>query len=89
VKSIYEREWRTPNDATDDEANTRVSVTIARDGTVVSARILTPSGDASVDRSVQQTLDRVTFIAPFPDGSTENEKTFIITFNLKSKRMLG
>jgi TonB family protein len=89
VKSIYERNWRTPNDATDEDANTRVSVTIARDGTVISSRILTPSGDASVDRSVQQTLERVTFIAPFPDGSTESEKTFIITFNLKSKRMLG
>ncbi|HAO80004.1 MAG TPA: hypothetical protein DCQ92_13740 [Verrucomicrobia subdivision 3 bacterium] len=89
VKSIYEREWRTPDDAASDDANTRVSVTIARDGTVLSSRMLTPSGDASVDRSVQRTLDRVTFIAPFPDGSKEKEKTFIINFNLKSKRMLG
>ncbi len=36
-----------------------------------------------------RTLDRVTFIAPFPDGSTEKQKTFIINFNLKAKRMLG
>ncbi len=89
LKTIYEREWHTPDDASNDEADTRVSVTIRRDGTVISAHILTPSGDAKVDASVQRTLDRVTFIAPFPDGATENEKEFIITFNLKMKRMLG
>jgi TonB family protein len=89
VKSIYEREWRTPEDASNDEANTRVSVTINRDGSVISAHILTPCGDPKVDASVQQTLERVTFIAPFPDGSTEKEKEFIIIFNLKLKRMLG
>jgi len=89
LKSIYEREWRTPDNASDDTANTQVSVTISRDGSVISSRIITPSGDSAVDGSVQQTLDRVTFIAPFPEGSTENQKTFVITFNLKLKRMLG
>lgn len=89
VKSIYERAWRTPNSVDNDNAITRVSVTIASDGTVTSSRILTPSGDANVDASVQQTLDRVTFIAPFPDGAKEKEKTFIINFNLKAKRMFG
>ncbi len=89
VKSIYERAWRTPNNVDNDNANTRVSVTIASDGTVTSSRMLTPSGDANVDASVQQTLDRVTFIAPFPDGAKEKEKTFIINFNLKAKRMFG
>jgi len=64
-------------------------VTIASDGTVITASIVTPSGDASVDASVQKTLDRVTFIAPFPDGAKETERTYIINFNLKSKRMLG
>ena len=89
VKSVYERAWRTPDDAANDEANTRVSVTIGSDGTVISSRILDPSGDAKVDASVQRTLDNVNFIAPFPDGAKEKEKTFIINFNLKQKRMLG
>ena len=89
VKSVYERAWRTPDDASNDEANTRVSVTIGSDGTVISSHILEPSGDASVDASVQRTLDNVNFIAPFPDGAKEKEKTFIINFNLKAKRMLG
>ena len=89
VKSVYERAWRTPDDAANDEANTRVSVTIGSDGTVISSHILDPSGDAKVDASVQRTLDNVNFIAPFPDGAKEKEKTFIINFNLKAKRMLG
>lgn len=89
VKSIYERAWTAPTDTSSDDANTKVSVTIGSDGRVVSARILNPSGDSRVDASVQRTLDRVTFIAPFPDGAKEKEKTFIINFNLKAKRMLG
>jgi protein TonB len=89
IGSIYYAAWTPPDDAANDDAITRVSVTIASDGTVVSARIVTPSGDAGVDNSIQRTLDRVTFIAPFPEGATEKERTFIIKFNLKAKRMLG
>src|ERR1035437_98126 len=89
VKSIYTQAWTPPDDTASDDANVRVSVVIGRDGSVLTSRVLRPSGDASVDRSVQRTLDRVTFIAPFPDGSKEKEKTFIINFNLKAKRMLG
>jgi TonB family protein len=89
VKSIYEQAWNPPGDTASDDAIIKVSVVISRDGSVVSSRILNPSGDGSVDTSVQRTLDRVTFVAPFPDGAKEKERTFIINFNLKAKRMLG
>jgi TonB family protein len=89
VKSVYERAWTLPDNTSSADANTRVSVTIGSDGTVISSRILDPSGDAGVDASVQRTLDRVTFVAPFPDGAKEKEKTFIINFNLKAKRNFG
>jgi TonB family protein len=89
IKTIYTRAWTPPDNAANDQANVRVRITVASDGTVLSSEILTPSGDSGVDDSVQRTLDRVTFIAPFPDGSTEKQKTFIINFNLKAKRMLG
>jgi TonB family protein len=89
VKSIYERAWVPPDDAVNDDANTKVSVTIASDGTVISASVIGASGDSGVDTSVQKTLDRVTFIAPFPSGTTDKERTYIINFNLKAKRMLG
>ena len=89
VKTVYTEAWRLPNDATSDDANVKVSVTIARDGHVIDAHIVDRSGDASVDRSVQETLDRVTEIRPFPDDSTDKERTYKINFNLKAKRMLG
>jgi TonB family protein len=56
---------------------------------VVIANITRPSGDAAVDRSVQATLHRVTFIRPFPEGSTDKQRTYNINFNLKAKRLLG
>ena len=89
VKSVYTQAWVPPDDTASDDANVKVSVTIANDGRVISAHIVGPSGDASVDRSVQKTLDRVSEIAPFPDGATDKERTYIINFNLKAKRMLG
>jgi TonB family protein len=89
VKSKYDAAWTPPDNAADDEANVKVSVTIGSDGTVISAHITNKSGDASVDDSVQRALDRVTFIAPFPEGSTDKQRTYIINFNLKAKRMLG
>ncbi|HEY5042977.1 MAG TPA: TonB family protein [Verrucomicrobiae bacterium] len=89
VKSKYDTAWTPPDNAANDEANVKVSVTIGNDGRVISAHIIDKSGDASVDDSVQRTLDRVTFIAPFPDGATDKQRTYIINFNLKAKRMLG
>ena len=87
VKSIYEAAWQPPGDTASDDANTLVKVTIASDGSVISAHIITPSGDKSVDDSVRRTLDKVTFVHEFPPGAKEKEKTFIINFNLKAKRM--
>ena len=89
VKDKYASAWNPPDDTASDDANTKVTVTIGRDGSVISSRILNPSGDSRVDNSVRRTLDRVTFVAPFPDGAKEKERTFIINFNLKAKRLLG
>ena len=89
VKAVYDQAWTAPDDTANDDAITKVTVTIASDGTVLSARIISPSGDAQVDKSVQRTLDRVTFIRPFPEGSTDKQRTYTINFNLKAKRLLG
>jgi TonB family protein len=89
VKSIYEQAWILPDNMDSDAANTKVRVTISSDGTVVSAKIITPSGDPKLDTSVQRTLERVTFIGAFPPGSTDTERTYIINFNPQIKRMLG
>ena len=89
VKSVYERAWILPDGVTDDDATVAVSVTIARDGTVVSHRIIRSSGNAAVDQSVGVTLRRVTFAAPLPDDAKENERTVTINFNVAAKRASG
>lgn len=86
VKTVYTEAWNLPEDATSDDANVKVSVTIADDGRVTEAHIVEKSGDPSMDSSVQKTLDRVTQLEPFPEGSTDKERTYIINFNLKAKR---
>ncbi len=89
VKAIYEQAWVPPDDTASDDAVVKVTVTIASDGKVTNARVIGPSGDAKVDESVKRTLNRVQFIAPFPEGAKEKERTYTINFNLKAKRLLG
>ncbi len=89
VKKIYSDAWLVPDGVTDDEATTTVSVTIARDGTVVSSRITRASGNALADASVDAALRRVTHAVPLPDGTKEDQRTVTIKFNVKAKRGLG
>jgi TonB family protein len=84
VKSVYDRAWTLPDSVANDE-NITVSVTIASDGTVISSSIITPSGDGPADASVQRALDRVKFVAAFPDGATDKERTYTIIFNPQVK----
>ena len=75
---------------TDDQATIVVSVTIARDGKVLSSRIVQPSGSAAANRSIQSTLDRISNIGvSFPAGAKESERTFRMTFNLKATTSTG
>jgi TonB family protein len=88
VKSVYERAWVLPDGITDNSATTEVSVTIARDGRVLSSSIVRSSGNSAVDHSVQLTLDRVRYAAPLPDDAKEDQRTVSINFNVKAK-LLG
>ena len=89
VKKIYSDAWLVPDSVTDDEATTTVSVTIAREGRVVSSHITSPSGNALADASVDAALRRVTHAVPLPDGAKEDQRTVTIKFNVKAKRGLG
>jgi TonB family protein len=84
--SIYYDAW-TPDGTISDQADTVVRITVATDGTVINARIITPSGDGKMDDSVQRTLQRVPSVPPLPDQS-KVQQDFTIQFNLKAKRML-
>ena len=87
VLTVFDRAWVAPEDATSADATAEARVTIARDGTVVDKRIVKWSGDRAVDASVQRTLDKVTTIGkPFPAGSKDEERTYIIPFNMRTKR---
>jgi TonB family protein len=85
VKSVYDAAWTLPDTIAGDE-NITVKVTIASDGTVLSARIIERSGDAPVDASVQRALDRVSYVAPFPEGSSDKQRTYTINFNPQIKK---
>ena len=89
VKSKYERAWILPDGVTDNDATVTASVTIAREGTVVSWRVVRASGNAAVDQSVRVTLQRVKFAAPLPDDAKENQRTVEINFNVAAKLALG
>jgi TonB family protein len=90
VKSVYDQAWaQVPLDTVANEnENVKVSITIASDGTVISARITEPSGDGALDASVQKTIERVTFIAPFPEGTTDKQRTYTLGFNPQLRKML-
>lgn len=88
VFSKYYSAWSPPVD-TDDTREVPVSITISRDGNILSARILKRSGNTPLDNSIQNALENVTFIAPFPAGASEPERVFKIIFTLEAKRAIG
>jgi TonB family protein len=65
------------------------SVTIARNGKVLSARIIRFSGNAEVNRSVQAALDRVKYAVPLPEEAKEDQRTIKINFDVNAKKALG
>lgn len=83
VRSVYEQALRPniPDQVANNSEYTKVTITVANDGTVLSAHIISPSGDSAWDNAVQRTLDQVPTIAPFPDGATEKERNYTLSFN--------
>lgn len=91
VQSVYARAWqgRVPDGATDKDTDAIASVTIARDGSVISAIVTRSSGNAAVDRAVRDVLERVKFAAPLPESSTETERTVSIKFKVNTGQLSG
>jgi TonB family protein len=89
IKTIYERNWHPPDETSRDDAVVRVRIVIAKDGSIVSAKIIGRSGDGGVDTSVDATLRRVREVPPFPASAKEKTRTYTIGFSLKAKRGTG
>lgn len=79
---IYQSKWDSPAELAGSRYVVSVSVTVRKDGTVSSSRIVKRSGLGNVDSSVQRALDRVGRFRPFPDSETAASKTFTIDFDL-------
>jgi TonB family protein len=88
IISIYEREWIKPG-GIEQTFVTKVTVEVARDGRVLSARVVGRSGNADVDRSVAEVLRRVRKLPAFPPESTDATRVFEIDFELKPDRLRG
>lgn len=86
VRNAFNNAWIPPQNLKDEFATADVEVVIRKDGRVSQARIIKRSGVTSLDRSVQDALDRVREIVPFEAGATEETRTYTIGFNLRSKR---
>jgi|GEM_PF-249421 len=89
IMSIYQRAWIEPADADNAQNVVRTEVNIARDGSVISARVIAPCRNESVNKTVRRALEKVKFIAPFPASMKDASKVFYIDFDLQAKRQLG
>lgn len=87
IQTVYLTAWVPPDEPSVDSGVAYASITIARDGTIVSATLVSKSGDSQIDASVRRTLERVTTIGrPFPEGVKDQERTYKLKFDLKAKR---
>jgi len=89
VFSAYYNAWRTPDGAASRLSSADAKVTIARDGSILSSELVRPSNDAALDRSVDRALRAVTKLPPFPASAHDEQRTFLIRFNLESKEASG
>ena len=89
LASTYYHAWTLPDEASNDNASVKVKVTLARDGSVISARVVQPSGNALLDRSVERALNRVKSFEPFPEGSKDATRTFNFEFQPRFRKLIG
>jgi TonB family protein len=82
VFDAYYHAWEPSKNVVITNPITSTRVTIARDGEVMSAKILKSSGDEQMDKSVQKALDSVKSVQPFESSTEDTARTFIINFNL-------
>lgn len=88
VQAAYHNAWIPPAEIANDAMAVRAEVTVDRSGNVISAKPVRKSGNPALDKSVERAL-QLKFIAPFPEGSKDNQRDFIIIFDLKARRSLG
>jgi len=87
VRDTYTSNWDLTGAESDSAgALTRVTVTIASSGKVLSWRVLRSSGSTQVDQTVERTLKNVDFIRPVGEGAKEPQRTYTINFNCNARQ---
>jgi len=89
IYNAYYHAWIAPDSVADKLAATDVKIVVARDGTILSADIVNKSSERALDKSVDRALRAVTRLQAFPAGARDEQRTFIIRFNLSSKEGSG
>jgi TonB family protein len=89
IYNAYYHAWTPPDSIADKLAGADVKIVVARDGTILSADIVSKSGKPALDRSVDRALRVVTKLPPFPASAHDEQRTFLIRFNLESKEASG
>jgi TonB family protein len=89
VFSAYYHAWITPDNAASRTDTADAKVTIARDGSIMSAELVRPSDDKALDKSVERALREVTKLPPFPASTRDTQRTYVIRFSLEAKEMTG
>ena len=91
VKQMYTSAWQPSAGLNDQNLTAEVTITILKDGTVLSSRITRRSGESAMDKSVDAALRAVERrkLPPFPEGARDDQRVFTIEFNLRAKRQTG
>jgi TonB family protein len=89
VRSAYYRAWVAPENGGDKSALPEARIVVARDGAIISAELVSPSGEAPLDKSVLRALRAVAKLPPFPASARDEQRTFRIQFSLDLKEASG
>jgi TonB family protein len=85
IYNYYYHAWIAPDSVANKLAGTDVKIVVARDGAIISAEIIKSSSEPVLDKSVERALRMVPKLPPFPAASHDEQRSFLIRFNLESK----
>lgn len=84
VFTAYYRAWAPP-ESVSGNPTVEVRIVVQQDGRITSAEIVTPSGNSSMNDSVNRALLRVPTLPAFPSGSRDTQRTYNIIFDISKK----